>query len=170
LTARYLDSVGAQGWILGFISNTGVTGAVVSPAMPSAAAALIRRDGIAGQWVVEAFRPTYEIVASARGIGYRYSYRQLLCTREEGITDVLGEGAIVMTVPLSASPLTDPIAGLTRARRLALQSISADFHVMSAALARPSSGAEWHFRFYDSHDVLAHVTISGDGRRVLRSE
>ncbi|MET8088204.1 hypothetical protein [Micromonospora sp. NPDC005237] len=42
-----------------------------------------------------------------------------------------------------------------------------DFIAMSVAPDRRPPEADWQFRFYGVEDVVARVTVSGDGHRLI---
>jgi len=157
----------ADRWQLAFLSNTGVVEPVVSRYGMSVER-LMRSDGTAGQWVVELCGVTGTPVSDGGRSGFNYLFRQLLITREDGATIVKPDSHLALTVPLHRCPLPPGlIHAYEEARDLAVRSVEVEFEAMSAALARPSDGPQWWFRFYDTEEVLVVIQVTGDGGRVL---
>lgn len=164
LTERH----GSIRWQLAFLSNTGVIRSEASPAFPSPRGALLTPDGIAGQWVVEVCGAEYTVVRDAARVGYRHAYRRIVCTRQLGPVEADADPVIILTSPLSASPLPgDLLDAYERARTIAIGAVRGSFSDMSVALRRPGSGAEWFFRFYEAGEIAAKVSVSAAGDRVL---
>jgi TIR domain len=159
-----------QQWQLGFLSNTGVVRTALSPVIPSPEVGLMKRSGRAGQWVIEAFGLNPSPVTNNGHQGYAYAFKQIVCTRTNGAIDTGASSTVVLTSPLARSPLPVPLLeSYESARMFAAKVAAVDFTVMSVALIRRPPAAEWHFRFYGPEDVIASVTISGDGRRLITS-
>lgn len=155
-----------QAWQLGFLSTTGVTTTAAAPA-DHGSERLMRHDGTAGQWVVEVFGMTPTVVRDGERVGYSYPFRSMLCTRD-GVVPADTRDTLILTAPLSDTPLPDDLFDAhERARTLAIASIGKDFAAMSVVLRRSRPAAHWYFRFYDDTDIIAKVSVSGDGHRLM---
>jgi len=155
-------------WQFAFLSNTGVVAPVFSPNIGGPENGLMRSDGTAGQWVIEVYSGEPHLVSDGSRTGYEYDFKQVLVTRKEGAVSVCPRSTWIFTVPFSRCPLPDGLLdAYGKARALALRSAAADFRVMSVAMNRRESGAEWYFRFYDSENFLLTLKVSGDGTRVI---
>jgi hypothetical protein len=156
-----------RAWQLGFLSTTGVTSTAAAPA-GSGVERLMRHDGTAGQWVVEVFGVAPADVRDGERVGYSYPFRSLLCTRDRGVVPANPRDTLILTSPLSDVPLPDDLFdAFERARTLAIACTGTDFVVMSVALRRSRPAAHWRFRCYDDADIIAEVTVSGDGHRLM---
>jgi hypothetical protein len=158
----------ADSWQICFLSNTGVTARLLSPDITSPQAGLMKRDGRAGQWVVEVcgLKPV-QVTENGRH-GYAYPLRRILCTAAAATATETPERLIL------PAPLTPRLQHATfaqageHARALAIQAADTDFLLMSALLNRALG--HWLFRFYDARDIIARVTISEDGQRLISDQ
>jgi hypothetical protein len=140
----------------------------VSPDISDATDGLMKPDGTAGQWVIEIYSGEPRPVSDGRRNGYAYDFKKILVTRKSGAVYAGSHSTWAFTVPLSRCPLPRRLLdAYESARILAIRYAAVDFQVMSVALDRRESGAEWYFRFYDSEDLLLTVKVSGDGMRVI---
>ncbi|CAI7975199.1 hypothetical protein FRAHR75_1730003 [Frankia sp. Hr75.2] len=157
-------------WQVAFLSNTGVVRTALSPAMSSAGTGLMARGGRAGQWVIEVCGTQPTAVTEPDRHGFAYEFKQIVCTRSEGAVEIPDQGHLVLTAALTRSPLPrDLVAAHERARKLAVRQVTTSFYRMSVALSRTPPAAAWHFRFYDTENIISRVTVSIDGRRLLKS-
>lgn len=162
---------GNRSWQLGFVSNTGVADTAISEELHSASEGLLRTTGLAGQWVVEVFGHESAKVRDGHRVGYRYDFRQIVCTRDHGATFAGQRTQLILEVPLEESPLPpDVLQGLERARKSVIAGASTSFEVMSVAMRRRRGRTEWFFRLYDSNSIVQKVTYSGDGQWVVQNE
>jgi hypothetical protein len=162
------DALGDErgAWQFAFLSNTGVIRSVTSK-YRTGADGLMRADGTAGQWVVEMCGREATPITEGDRSGFRYDYRQILVTREEGAVTV-ESGKIVFTEPLYLCPVPPQLLkAYDRALALALRTVSVDFEVLSVANSRTREGLQWRFRFYDTEDIVQKLWIAGDGSRVV---
>jgi hypothetical protein len=172
MASRQLEDVGeGQNWQLGFISNTGVISTVLSPQSKSREAALMRADGAAGQWVIELFGLDAEEITDGARHGHAYAFRQFLCTANGiSVTDTSSIDRVVLTSPLSRSPLpADLASSYENARTLAIKIAGPDFVVMSAGMGRAAPEATWAFVFFDEEKATCSLVISGDGYRLIEA-
>lgn len=158
-----------ENWQIGFISNTGVTRTALSAKNKTPEAGLMRPDGNAGQWIFELFGLSPTSVSDGAREGWAYPFRQLLCTTD-GVVNVDPIDTMILTSPLARSPLPQNLmSAYENARTFAVKVAGQDFRLMSAGLSRAAPEAQWHFRFYDSGDIIAKVVISADGHRLIAS-
>jgi hypothetical protein len=169
MTAELLDRDGdAASWQIAFISNTGVTARLLNPDITGPQTNLTKRDGRAGQWVVEVcgLKPTP--VAENGRHGYAYPIRRILCTAT-GTTTTDAPERIILPAALTPRHQHTAFARASdHARSLAIQEVNADFPVMSAVLDRAQG--QWFFGFYDTENIIARITISEDGQRLISSQ
>lgn len=168
LADDFLGSDLERKWRFAFLSNTGVVASVVSPSLGGPENGLMKPDGTAGQWVIEVYSGEPRLVSDGSRTGYEYDFKQVWVTRKNGAVSAGSRSTWIFTVPFSRCPLPHGLLdAYEKARALALRSAAADFRVMSVAMNRRESGAEWYFRFYDSENLLLTLKISGDGTRVI---
>jgi hypothetical protein len=158
-----------QEWQVGYISNTGVIRTALSAKNKTPEAGLMRSDGRAGQWVFELFGPNPTPVSDGTREGYSYPFRQLLCTTD-GVVNASFIDRIILTSPLARSPLPrNLINAYENARMLAIKAAGPHFRLMSVAVSRAAPEAQWHFRFYDTQDMITNIVVSADGYRLISS-
>jgi hypothetical protein len=158
-----------ENWQIGYISNTGVARTALSAENKTPEAGLMRPDGKAGQWIFELFGLSPTPVSDGTREGWAYPFRQLLCTTG-GVVNVDPIDRMILTSPLARSPLPQNLmSAYENARTFAVKVAGQDFRLMSAGLSRSAPESQWHFRFYDSGDIIAKVVISADGHRLITS-
>ncbi|MFJ5308114.1 toll/interleukin-1 receptor domain-containing protein [Streptomyces sp. NPDC088350] len=156
-------------WQLAFLSNTGAVRTVVSPGLGSAGNALIHHDGTAGQWVVEMCGLSVTRITEDGHTGYGYDYQRIVCTSRGATIENENDPYVVMTSPLSASPIPGNwLEACDRARKAATRAVEVPYAFLSVTLKRPTSGANWFFRFYGGGEIVAQASVSADGRHILR--
>jgi len=163
---KLLASGDGEDWQVGFISNTGVIRTALSPKNKTPEAGLMRPEGTAGQWVFELFGLRGAPVSDGTRNGYSYPFRQLVCTRDDIVSTDFTDN-IILTSPLAGSPIPrNLVDACENARALAIRTAALDFRLMSVALSRAPE-AQWHFRFYDTDNIIASAVVSADGYRVI---
>jgi hypothetical protein len=156
-------------WQPAFLSNTGVVRPAISPVLGSAGKALMHHDGTAGQWVVEMCGLDAIRITKDGQTGYRYDYRRIVCSSRGTIVESENDQFLFLTSPLSASPVPDDwLEACDRARKTAARAVTAPYALVSVALERPPSGANWFLRFYGGGKIVAQASVSADGNDILR--
>lgn len=154
-------------WQIAFLSNTGVTQSYSTEKLKSAREALMKKDGKAGQWVVEFYKNSPKDINEGGRKGVAYPLRAFLVTSNSASEMPTS----VIKVPKQLPPLkSDYINNLDKALGLAIKQVKIKFDVCSVASDVRSDGTtSWRFRFYDmsKENIIAKVNISGDGNGVL---
>ncbi|MGB8191908.1 MAG: toll/interleukin-1 receptor domain-containing protein [Chitinophagaceae bacterium] len=165
---KLLESDLSQQWQFAFISNTGVLRNLLSPRFSKPEEGLMKRDGTAGQWVIEVYSGEPNPISEQGRNGFAYEFTQVLITRKEGAQFGSSMFTCKFPVPLSHSPLPEQLLNAyEKAHTLAVKHAIVGFNVMSVALDRFTEGPEWRFRFYDLQDIILRIRVSGDGARII---
>lgn len=168
MAGKLLEADVSQQWKFGFISNTGVLKTIKSSRFNTPQKGLMKRDGTAGQWVIEVYSRDPQPVSEQGKKGFAYEFKQILVTREDAAQFIAASLICNFTALLSQSSLPHPLLdAYEKAQALAVKHAVAGFSVMSVALRRFTGGDEWQFRFYDTQDIILSIRVSGDGTRII---
>lgn len=149
-------------WQLGFVSTSGVTCSVVSPAYTDPDECLMQPDGTAGQWVVEFYRVPSSPTAGPHG----YRIRSVVVTPFD--LNVLPDEEFVQLGELL--PLCDEdVVCLEGARRWATHQVHKHYDSLAVRSDVRASGCSWEFSFmrrgllHASQEIVARVRVPGQG-------
>lgn len=169
---RALEAARGMHWHLAFFSTTGVTCSVIGDEFENVEEALMRPNGMAGQWVVEFFRePHVQPQLERRRRWYRI--RSVVVTALG--TTTLPDGEIEQLEAWKPMPL-DSVQMLDSCRRRAIQHVHSRFdHISVMPEVQPNGTCAWEFTFHRvvphrerrSLEIIGKVTVSGDGQEVL---
>lgn len=153
-----------RGWKLVSISNTGRFGELAYANWRKPTDPMTRSDGLAGQWVVEYFKP--KSVKSDGAVCY--PARRVLVMSDG--PDALGDGSVCPASALVELP-RGTASHFDAARKLAATTLGMPFDAVAVSTPDVDGTPVWRFQFYgNSVGDASVVVVSIDGRTVIPRE
>ena len=153
-----------RGWKLVSISNTGRFGELAYANWREPTDPMTRSEGLAGQWVVEYFKPKSHKSDGA----VCYPARRVLVMSSGA--DALADGSVCPASPLVALP-SGTATHLDAARKLAATTLGMPFDAVAVSTPDVDGTPVWRFQFYgNSVGDASVVVVSIDGRTVIPRE